>query len=417
MFEDIKPIFENLSINVPFLTALKTMPRYAKYLKDICTHKRQNNTPRTAFYAEEVESLHQVNGIVKYKDPGKPTVMCEIGENFKGLALCDLGAGVSVFPYALYQKLGLTECAPSNRFLKLADGTLKPVRGILENVLVKVANFFYPVDFMLIDINDSLANSVPLILGRDFLATADATIKCRSGLMTMTYGELKAEVNIFHNKSPEVLHDVCNIDLGPTISSSSLEALSDEDFLDFCEQEFHVKSVPEHHPLLSEIEKLKNENCALHKRVKELETAQTQMSTKHKVDLSSLNLKLSEALAQSTFIASKSTPEASTSTSNSKMLNKKSKRKKKHKHSTSTIQPTSLIPPTHIRVKPTWIRKDELHLWTDISLDPTVTLTHTHFLSHHNTLFGSGMHAALTNLRVLSRKPPDPIIETCLGVA
>jgi hypothetical protein len=43
------------------------------------------------------------------------------------------------------------------------------------------------------------ANSkIPIILGRPFLATANALINCRNGLMKLSFGHMTLEVNIFN---------------------------------------------------------------------------------------------------------------------------------------------------------------------------------------------------------------------------
>ena len=41
-------------------------------------------------------------------------------------------------------------------------------------------------------------NQVPNILGRPFLATSNAIINCRNGVMQLTFGNMKLELNIFH---------------------------------------------------------------------------------------------------------------------------------------------------------------------------------------------------------------------------
>ena len=77
---------------------------------------------------------------------------------------------------------------------------MKIPKGIVEDVLVKVNNFYYPVDFVVLD-TESMAESthqVPIILGRPFLATANAIINCRNRVMQLTFGNMTLELNIFH---------------------------------------------------------------------------------------------------------------------------------------------------------------------------------------------------------------------------
>ena len=80
----------------------------------------------------------------------------------------------------MYKQLGLRELKPTNITLSLADRSVKIPKGIVEDVLVKVDKFYYPVDFAVLDTEPiaSGPNHVPIILGRPFLATANAIINC-----------------------------------------------------------------------------------------------------------------------------------------------------------------------------------------------------------------------------------------------
>ena len=100
----------------------------------------------------------------------------------------------------MYKQLGLGELKPTNITLSLADGSVKIPKGIVEDVLVKVDKFYYPVDFVVLDTEPiaSGPNHVPIILGRPFLATANAIINCLNGVMQLTFGNMTLELNIFH---------------------------------------------------------------------------------------------------------------------------------------------------------------------------------------------------------------------------
>ena len=84
----------------------------------------------------------------------------------------DLGAGVNLLPYNVYEMLGLGKLQPTSVTLQLVDRSIKRPRGILEDVLVKVGKFILPTDFIVIDIKESLT-PLPLlvILGRPFMRT------------------------------------------------------------------------------------------------------------------------------------------------------------------------------------------------------------------------------------------------------
>lgn len=131
-------------------------------------------------------------------------------------ALLDLGASVNLFPLYIYEKLCLTDLKPSRVHLQLADRSIMLPRGIIEDVLIKVTDFYYPVDFLILDTLQTSNNKIPIILGRPFLATANANINCRNDFMTLSFRNLTAEVNVFKlmKQGPDEsdLDKICAID-------------------------------------------------------------------------------------------------------------------------------------------------------------------------------------------------------------
>ena len=127
---------------------------------------------------------------VKYKAPGCPTIFVNIGSTCVEKALLDLGASVNLLPFSMYQQLGLGEIMPTTITLSLADRSIKIPNGTVEDVLIQVDKFYYLVDFVVLDTEPVAvgANRVPIILGRTFLATSNAIINCRNGVMQLTFG-------------------------------------------------------------------------------------------------------------------------------------------------------------------------------------------------------------------------------------
>ena len=204
----ILEVLRQVKVNIPLLDLIKQVPAYAKFLKDLCTIKKGLGIEKKAFLTEHVSAIIQSKYPVKYKDPGSPTISVNIGGNCIDKALLDLGASVNLMPYSIYMQLGLGDIKPTNITLSLADRSVKTPMGIVEDVLVKIDNFYYPVDFVVLDTEPSSnePNHVPIILGRPFLATAKAIIHCRNGIMQLTFGNMTLELNIFHlNNNPNLL--------------------------------------------------------------------------------------------------------------------------------------------------------------------------------------------------------------------
>ena len=158
---------------------------------------------------------------MKYKDPGYSTISVNIGGTYVEKALLDLGASVNLLPYSVYKQLGLEELKPASITLSLADRSIKIPNGTLEDVLIQVDKFYYPVDFVVLDTEPAAvgASYVPIILGRPFLATSNAIINCRNGVMQLIFRNMTLELNIFylskkHMQSVEDgLEEVCVIDI------------------------------------------------------------------------------------------------------------------------------------------------------------------------------------------------------------
>ena len=209
-----------MKVNISFLDMIKQVPMYAKFLKDLCTVKRGFNVNKKAFLTEQVSAIIECKTPVKYKDPGCPTISVNIGGICVEKALLDLGASVNLLPFSMYKKLGLGELKPTTITLSLADRSIKIPKGTFEDVLIQVDKFYYPVDFVVLDTEPVAvgANHVPIILGRPFLATSNAIINCRNGVMQLTFGNMTLELNIFHlskkhmHQHEDDSEEVCAID-------------------------------------------------------------------------------------------------------------------------------------------------------------------------------------------------------------
>ena len=153
-------------------------------------------------------------------NPGCPTILDNIGGTCVEKGLLDLGASVNLLPYSMYKQLGLGELKPTSITLSLANRSIKIPKGIVEDVLIQVDKFYYAVDFVVLDTEPSAtgANYVPIILGRQFLATSNAIINCQNGVMQLTFGNMTLELHIFHlskkHMQPveDVQEEVCIID-------------------------------------------------------------------------------------------------------------------------------------------------------------------------------------------------------------
>ena len=150
------------------MEALEQMPNYVKFLKDILAQKRRLREFEIVALTQESSHMLQSKIPTKLKDPGSFTIPCSIGTRYAGRALCDLEVSTNLMPLSVFKQLGVEECKPTTVTLQLADRSHAYPEGKIEDVLVKVDKFIFPVDFIVLDFKAN--KEVHIILGRHFLA-------------------------------------------------------------------------------------------------------------------------------------------------------------------------------------------------------------------------------------------------------
>ena len=97
-------------------------------------------------------------------------------------------------PLSVVKRLSLGELTPTAMTLQMADRSMVQLEGILEDVLIKVGKFIFPVDFVVMNIEED--KHVPLLLGRPFLATRAALIDVKKGELTLRVGDEAVHFNL-----------------------------------------------------------------------------------------------------------------------------------------------------------------------------------------------------------------------------
>ncbi|XP_071739521.1 uncharacterized protein [Rutidosis leptorrhynchoides] len=214
--EDMWETFKQVKINLPLLVAIRQVPSYAKFLMDLCTQKRNQR----ATLPKKVELTEHLSAVVlgtlppKFKDPGTPLIDVTVGNVNVKKALLDLGASINILSFYLVDRFELGLMKRTDIIIQLADQSIKTPRGILEDVIVKVEDFYYPVDFVVMDIEPRNRDTQPtIILGRPFLATINAHINCQTGAMDISFGNRKMRINIFNSLHTPDVHECYRIDV------------------------------------------------------------------------------------------------------------------------------------------------------------------------------------------------------------
>ena len=136
---------------MPFTEVVTQMPLYAKFLKEILSKKRRIAEEGVVNLTATCSAVIKKTLPEKMKDPGSFTIPCVIGEFEFQNSLCDSGASINLIPLSVAKKLSLGELTPTIVTLQMADRTMANPEGVIEDVLVKVGKFIFPVDFIILD--------------------------------------------------------------------------------------------------------------------------------------------------------------------------------------------------------------------------------------------------------------------------
>ncbi|XP_057538065.1 uncharacterized protein LOC130815593 [Amaranthus tricolor] len=185
-------VLSKLQLNIPFLEAIKEMPSYAKFLKDIISNKRKLEESVVETMNGQCSAILGCKVPKKQADPSSFTIPLKLGKDVSAVALADLGASVSVMPLTLCKKIN-GEMKATRMSIQLADRSVRYPVGILEDFPVQVGNYFVPCDFVIMDMEEDAR--IPVILGRDFLRTTAANFDVKNGKLSL---EILGEQLHFH---------------------------------------------------------------------------------------------------------------------------------------------------------------------------------------------------------------------------
>ncbi|XP_058734111.1 uncharacterized protein LOC131605818 [Vicia villosa] len=147
----------------------------------------------------------------KEADPGRVILPITIGGNYISNGLVDLGSSINLIPLSVVKRLGNIEMKHTRITLQLADKSIISPYGVVQDMLVKVDKFLFPVDFVVVDMEED--HDVPLILGRPFMKTTRMMIDIDDGIMKVRVQDTEVIFTLFESmKPPKDEHDNFRVD-------------------------------------------------------------------------------------------------------------------------------------------------------------------------------------------------------------
>ncbi|XP_070057787.1 uncharacterized protein [Nicotiana tomentosiformis] len=195
-----------LSINVPLDEALKQIPGYAKFMKELVTTKQSINF-------ETIKVTRQVSAIVhsiapKLEYPSAFMISCISGSAEFAKALCDLRASINLIPCSVFKTLGIWQPRPTSMRLQMDDRTMNRPLGVIEDVLLRVDKFILPEDFVILYCR--VYYDVPIILGIPFLDTEKALCVVEGGELTFRVGYENLVFHVCKSMRQPNSNEVCS---------------------------------------------------------------------------------------------------------------------------------------------------------------------------------------------------------------
>ncbi|GKE66977.1 MAK10-like protein [Tanacetum coccineum] len=186
----LKDEFQDPHLNLSVLEVLAHAPIYNaildKYVESLKLGKN-----RSAFVQGKVPA--------KMEDPRLFTLPCRLGDSKPFNTLADLGSCVNIISLYLFKKLNIRLLEETGHIFRLAYGTKSYPIGIVKDVQVHIGKLKLLNDFYVIDLKKD--PKTPLLVGRGFLATANAVIDCRMAKIAVGEG---ITISVFRVKGVEL---------------------------------------------------------------------------------------------------------------------------------------------------------------------------------------------------------------------
>ncbi|GKC72963.1 MAK10-like protein [Tanacetum coccineum] len=209
-------------INEKLIKGLVENHRFNDFLSAVQVAKMKRKTysllPRGPVYEAILKKK-----ITKKEDIGRNfEIPCNIGGLKHMNDLVDQGSDVNVMPLSTYKKLTNERPIEMDIRLSLASHSYIYPLGISEDVLVDVAGYVYPVDFVILDIKED--EKRPFILGTPFLTTTKAVIKFDEGTITLRSGKSKMGFYRIHESLCKIKKGIKN-DIEPISPTMTVNRL------------------------------------------------------------------------------------------------------------------------------------------------------------------------------------------------
>ncbi|RDY10372.1 hypothetical protein CR513_05106, partial [Mucuna pruriens] len=203
--EELLKMFQKVENNIPLLDAIKQIPKYTKFLKELCVHKRKKMKGGVEL-GGIVSTLTKNDNLItgtrqalpkKCRDPKIFSIPCSIGDCTFADAMLDLGASINIMLTSIYKSLNYGDLEPTEMTIQLANRSIVQPLDVLQDILVQVDELIFPINFYVLDMKDKTPRKgSTLILGQPFFMTTKTKIDVHAGTLSIEFGDTLVQFNI-----------------------------------------------------------------------------------------------------------------------------------------------------------------------------------------------------------------------------
>ncbi|XP_057811837.1 uncharacterized protein LOC131026079 [Salvia miltiorrhiza] len=183
-FNDFYKLLSKVNVNLSLLDVIRNVPACVKFFKELASNKRKFADDEKIVVSEVASAILQHQLPPKQRDLGSFVIKIALGNGKEASGMLDLGAGVNLMPFSIFEQLELGDLKPTRLCLQLAYRSVRYPKGIVEDILVKVGGLIIPVDFVVLDVGEVRENEKEhtLLLGRPFMETTNTLIDVKMEL-------------------------------------------------------------------------------------------------------------------------------------------------------------------------------------------------------------------------------------------
>ncbi|GJX82503.1 homeodomain-like protein [Tanacetum coccineum] len=198
---------EKVPVNTVLIDTIRHTPDYTKSLQELVSKKTKIEELSMVKLNARCSTIPQNELPPKKKDPRSFILPRVIVNMTVSNPLADLRASISVMSFFMFKRLGPGDPKPIRILIEMANKSMQSPKRIIENVLVKIDKFIFPMDLVILDIVED--DKVPIILGRPMLATNHARIDVFGKNFSLEVGEEKVMFSANDGKTPSPVTNVC----------------------------------------------------------------------------------------------------------------------------------------------------------------------------------------------------------------